>query len=693
MFKKFLDNRDSIFSNGNGFSCRPELKNDAPQNRGYKESSSTSSTSQKNFSLIQRYLTSLENINPIPLKRINYLMVLHIILNIIYFFAFYGIISKYITYYQRPNEQGLIDQGKRISNIGLATLANVEMEYYYYNMTSNDDKSTYLFFLRKIVEFNQKVIREKNYLERNSENSLDYQVYYKKILTLEVDYQSFKINKKRFIDVLDESIDKLTYNLGIMKEDFDYNEFYYDYFISLQRNYIHYLNTSADVYPYIKNSYLSSNTQTSDQIALLFIFLLCFYFFTKVIELYFWNSFFNLLNKMLMLFLRINQKEISSSIKLSEHFLSILNDPFEKYFRISIIDQIYDKINNNLLLQEANEVKKVSYVKNKDPHKNFLAANKAKKISKKMIFLFCFILGCCSFIFYFLNFYNWSDNNDRIKKIIQLDIFFIDLYSYSATVICCNNLLIREKVIRNPLYENADHIYQKNAERIKFFFNILDKRLDYISNVTAFKLMQIGIEAKDKTKNPDFNEILNGNLCKFLVKKNEFEVDSFEFDFCEKILNNGFKNGIGAAENQFIQIIKLQRSNITKNYDLTQTDLLEEQRENIMEYLKDPMHMELLIGEFYLSQILLHLFDLISKYYADSLQIEIDAMNNFLAISFFFTIISGIVMILINQYYNNRKFRYISFIFYFIPYERINNDEQTVYLLKKFLKECIQYGC
>ena len=635
--------------------------------------------------MIQKYAAAVEKINPKPLKRLNYLMIFQIVLNIIYFLTFYMSISQYITDYQKPNELGLINHGKRISNLGLATLANVEMEYYYHNMTDEVDQNQYIYFLKKIVNFNSKTIKEKNYFDRNLGSSLDYQKYYKEILTFEVDYQSFKVKEKRFIDIFDEILDTFSNNLAIMKENFDYSSINYDYFITLQRNYIHYCNTSISVYSFMKNTYLSSNTDTSDQITQLFIILLCLYISTKIIELYFWNSYFDLLNAMIIIFMRINEKEINSSIQLSQYFLTVLNDPYEKFFRINITTKIYEKMIEKEVRQESKEIKK-NHVKSKKPDRNSFKI----KFTKKMAFLFLcyFILGCCSFFFYFLNFYNWKLNNDTIKQIIQLDMFFIDLYTYTTTVISCNNLLIREKVIRNPSYEKADHIYQTNPERIKFFSGILEKRIDYISNITAFNLINIGLQAKEKTKNPDLEEILGGNLCDFLVKKKDIDAGSFEYNFCEKILNGGFRKGIATAENEFIQKIKLQRLTITKDYD--SADALNEQKEQIIQYLKDPMHMELLIGEFYLNQILLYLFDVISNYYGDILQGEIDVMNTFLTASFILINLFCIMIIWINYSYNRKNFKHISFIFYLIPIERINDDEQTVYLLKKFLNKNTQ---
>ena len=571
---------------------------------------------------------------------------------------------------------------KQITNVGFGTMVSLELEYYYLGMISDQEKTIFIELLKEINRNSLETVRTINYDERDASENLEHQLFYKTLMIQIIDDQTVTMIDERFIDFMDITVYKMNRNAKIL-ETGDFGIISYDALINMQNNYVYFLGANSKLLTIFETNFLKYNEEASSLVQNYLIIFLMFYLAVKLFEFTQWLKYQAMIEKILMIFLRINSQEIFGVYHCTEQILKILRDPSEKYFHLNIPDFFLEANANKDLI----ELKSLEGVKKKKKNSN-LTFRGFKNLSKVKIYIYFLSIGSIMVFYFFFNFYYWMQNNSHIRNLIELDSFFLKIYIYSTSTLCTNNLLIRQNIISNPSYEKIGDPLQMKETRHAFLLNALNLMMETIQNVTANRLLQTGLEAKSKLNHPNFDKILNGDLCEVLRDEKELTLTLEGTSLiCESLFNGGFRKGIANAENEYIRLIKAYKETYTADFDKTDVTNLAKQRESIYKYLNNPHHMEVLIGDYILSKALLIFYQYIEEYYANLLDADILHLDEFLIISLcLVTFMNIFIVIYINSAIRN-KYKLVTMIISFIPFERLINDEQTGHLIKKFLQE------
>lgn len=647
----------------------------AETTRNHSQISSNNSFSNKIISIYQS-MAELENLYPRPLKRIAFLNFLQIFLALTFFALIYSLVNQYIIKFYKPFETGLNNFCTLYSSFGNTLLVNIELEYYYKNFTKIDVNAECNKFLGKMLHVSvARLYKNKEYFI-NVEAALSFQKKIKEIKILNIDSIDFRLTNVSYLDFIDRTLSK-------MNENFDYfdagstkkiEEITYDRIIYLQRNFPYFLSASATYYLSIKEEFMNSNGALYSEITIIVISAVLISIFIKFFEFILWYKYESLLKEIILIINRCSKPEMEKLMDIINQAITHI-DNSETYFFQNYGSQIIQMSTK----EDSNTVSPAKKGKNKKSN-----GNKNKKNSSYFL-QYLFVLSIFGFsLFYFLFFFlKWTSNNDHLGTLIRLDSDFENLNVYSTSAIVLLNLAIRENLIDNPNYEVSKEIYQTKTGRLNFFKSSLSKRLLILGNLTSFSLFPAFLEAKEKLKNPWFDKILRANLCEVLVETLEFEENSFEHRKCEKLLNGALLNGLANAENELIKSLKLDEIVILQSKNNQNISAIREKMQNAL--YQESFH-DYVFANYYLGLIQALFYKELGDYYRsqlDDLILEFD--HELLIFISFLTLILFSFMIFVLITLGNR-FKCLATLISMIPYERLVNDEQMGFLIKKYLK-------
>ena len=616
-------------------------------------------------------MAKLENLYPKPLKKIAFLNVLQIILALTYFACIYSIVNQYMNKFYKPFEAGLSNFCTMYSSFGNSLLVNIELEYYYKNLTQKDGNIGWNNFLGKMLYVSvTRLYKTKEYFV-NVEADLSFQQKIREIIILNIDSIDFKLTHVPYLDFLERSLSKLNENIDYLKSGSGkIEEINYDRIIYLQRNYPYFLSASAAYYLSIKDEFMRSDDVIYSDITIIVICAIIISISIKLIEIILWYKYESLLKELIKIIHRCNVMEMAKIMDIINQAITHL-DNSETYFFKHYGEQIIQG-STNKNLESITSAKK-----GKKKH----SSEKNKK-SSSYLFQYLFIFSIFVFsLFYFLFFFlKWKSNTDNLDALITLDSDFENLNVYSTSAIILMNLAIRENLIGNSNYEASKDIYQTKDGRLTFFKSSLSKRLLILGNLTSFSLVPAFLEAKEKLKNPRFDKILRANLCEVLIETNEFEENSYEHNKCEKLLNGAFFNGLANAENELIKSLKLDEIVILQNnQNITAT------KEKMQKVIYQESFHDYVFANYYLGLVQELFFKELANYYRsqlDDLILEFDHALFIFIIFLTLILFSFILFILLTL---GNRFKCLATLIPMIPYERLANDDQMGFLIKQFL--------
>ena len=625
-------------------------------------------------------MAEIENLNPLPLKRIAFLNFFQMILTISFFAFVYSTVNQYIIKFYKPFEAGMSNFSKMYSSLGSSLLVNIELEYYYRNLTPKDTNIDWNIFLGKVLTVSVNLLYKNKEYFTDVEAELSFQKMIKDITILNIDSIDFKIKNISYLDFIERT-------LGKINENFDYlnngskkkiEEITYDRIIYLQRNYPYFLIASANYYVSIQNEFLNSDDLIYADIILIVICVIILSISIKCIELFLWYKYNSLLNELMIIILRCNENEILRIIDITNQAIKHLDNSetyfFKNYGEEIIQCNLKKEFENS---QSTNSAKKVKIEKKIEKNKN--------KKNFSYFFQYFFICSIFGFLmFYYLFFFlKWTSDNESLGRLIDLNSNFLNLNVYSTSVVCLFNLATRENLIENLKYEATNEIYQTKSGRLNFFLTSLRKRLYILGNLTTFSLVPAFLEAKEKLNSAKFDKILSDNLCEVLIEALEFEENSFEHKKCERLINGALKSGLANAENEFIKSLKIDELYLLENKNNENSQAIKEKLQNVI--YQETFH-DYVFANYYLGLIQDIFFKELGGYYQsqlDGLILQFDTELWIFICFIIFTLISFILYVLLSL---GRSFKCFASLISMIPYERLMNDEQMGFLIKNFLK-------
>jgi len=171
---------------------------------------------------------------------------------------------------------------------------------------------------------------------------------------------------------------------------------------------------------------------------------------------------------------------------------------------------------------------------------------------------------------------------------------------------------------------------------------------------------------------------MKGDACETL---RHFEVikDTSQFDFCQTVFNQAFKNGILSVMNEFT-------NQMTQN---TFNSIEESALEDVLvkEYIKDDSHIDIIIGDYYLSETLFIFYDFLTKYYSIILDQQVSNLQVMIWVICIVLALSLGFIAYFSYRYLVSVYRHVVWGMSLIPFDKLANDEQIIFLIKQFWKE------
>ena len=447
--------------------------------------------------------------------------------------------------------------------------------------------------------------------------------------------------------------------------------------IFFSRHFPYFVRTSKVLRDEIDSQFSQSNDIVTSQLIVLLVVVMVMITMIKLPEYSVFHLFQNKVCQLLNIFLRITPKEVLTELIFHKDMINFLKDSNHSFLNITYPESIYKK--QTLQLDEESLLSLTSVQKKK-------IARKEKNLKKISLFnlraltqfrLFVYLLFIFSvpFAFYIGTFYYWIITNDNISQLLQVNTLFTQLYTFSTTALLFNNLLLREKVTRNPEYEIWNEYYQNHTNRMNYFYSTAIDRANQLRSYTQ-SLPNYGLSAQSILNDQTFNQLMQGDACDALKTEGTFTY-SDEYEFCEKAMNGAFQQGIINLLNEFLNTLKAE----------TFANLAENDTSLVKVFLETKEHSDIIIADYYMSATLFSFYTFLSKYYTSVLSSQIGSLKIVTWILCVFACLFLSTLGVYGVWYMRRVYKIASLALRIIPYEKLVNDEQTIFLIKKYSKE------
>ena len=579
-----------------------------------------------------------------------------------------------------PTKLGMINFGTQYSSFSFATAIMIELENQYLNLTNTLYYAQQNIFFHRILNrgfISAKMIVD---LERGSTPTLNYQLIYQ-------NYQTWVIN----IDSTPKSLQSVTYfelldfyltYMQYVENEVDFKSLNYDFFIFLQRNFPYFLAPSAVIFNEIQNSfnYYNNDCNTNLMMSLiLFLVMTLAIKFFQIIQLLMLNSY---MTRLISIFLRINSNDALKELCFIEELTEELKEKEGNYLDTSYAYKCSLRQKNMHELKFTNPTKIYDNKQNKPKGKKFKSNLTIQPFSQKKNFLIMTTSISISFCFYFFNYYYWLQVNSTIKEFISINISFASIYVYSSSILTSNNNCIRELIItNNSNYQAILNNYQDQASRITYFLSAIDKRIPIITSVASTQMPGRIFQAESYINDENFNQLVKNDICELLYKLNKIQLD--EAFYCKSIWDGSLTKGLLISIDYYVEMLRDLGRLRNKTTDIEKR---REQIQDIYDYLADPDHVNILLGDYFLNQALFLFYQYINNYYDSVILDKIKSLKLLLIITVFFFIIILIVGSRL-IWKNMMKFHItLGLTLSLMPYDKITEDEATYQIINNFLK-------
>lgn len=282
--------------------------------------------------------------------------------------------------------------------------------------------------------------------------------------------------------------------------------------------------------------------------------------------------------------------------------------------------------------------------------------------------------------YFFGTYYFWTQTNTNILKLIELNNNFNDLYTFTTTDLCNQCFLVREMIYPDLEYQESKETNQIHSTRLVYFDTRYRDRLNKLKGFVA-NLPSLAITAQQMISDADFDTLLNGDLCRILKERNKIQVG--QMSFCKSVFNGALNRGIFSAMNEFTLYLSNQK-NISAIINESNQTALQKKQKDVFAYLKNRLHTDVIITDFYISECVYMIYTFISDYHSMVLYQQIEKMKVFLWVFCGGDAMLMIFISVIAWKFLCKIYRNVAWSMAIIPFEKIANDEQTIFLLKKF---------
>lgn len=649
---------------------REERKVNRRDEKDIRSGSSSVSTLKKSntiFETIKKIQTSFPN----SLICLVIFIFFEIFFIIIFGVTIYSISTGYITKYYEPLQITSMNQCRTNIGIDLSALVFGEFEYYMYNFSKiSVFQHNELMRITNLTYFNA---RQMFYEDRNRKYDFPFGYFLQRLYIPYVDYRNpSKVTKvllpdmtDKFLEMLHTFIDRGIYDLDIFKN-----------FI---RNFPYYALATRSLRENIQAEFVSSNLDVTQKVLSVLIIFMSIIGMIKFLELFVFYVYYSKIQKLLKIFIRVNQRDVDIEMMFLRDTLNIFTDKHQSYFKFNYAelrtDKKYDVTEENLLLANKN-----SLLPNqkKSKQKQSFPQMRNKSRFKAIFFLLVTLVIESSYLVG--TYYFWTNTNANILKLIGINNTFNDLFTFTTTDLCNQCFLVREKIIRDTAYEASKETNQIHTTRLTYFSVRYLDRLNFLKSFIT-KLPSFAVTAQQVISNKTYDNLLNGDLCSVLKERNR--ITDEQISFCKNMFNGALNKGIFSAMNELTFYLSNQKNNCALINESNAT-AVNKQKASIFASLKDSLHTDVIITDFYLSECVFMIYIFLSDYHSGVLYEQINNMKVFL---WSFCVVDALVMAIISYIawkFLYHVYRYVAWSMAIIPFGKISNDEQTIFLLKNF---------
>lgn len=259
--------------------------------------------------------------------------------------------------------------------------------------------------------------------------------------------------------------------------------------------------------------------------------------------------------------------------------------------------------------------------------------------------------------------------NNEIKILIDTTNFFQNLYTLPTAIVLSKNLIFRDKLIKNNFATQID-----NQKRIQEIYDLLKKLTKKIQETNS-KIPEYALQAEAELQNPTFTEIVKGDICHVIYVQGY--ITEAGMGLCRETYNGAFTKGIMAGCHEFANTLNyFNQSLLPGNNDVEEIKklILEE---NIANDVAASIFVDHAMEIFYKK---------IEEYHKDKMLKEQNNLQIMIVITTVFIGGGLLIAVIVYWFVLKKRYRNVSLALSLIPYDKLMNDEQTAFLIKRFLK-------
>lgn len=581
--------------------------------------------------------------------------------------------KQYIYSFYFPLEGGLVNFSDIFNAYALSTTILFQNDLTTNNLSQINRNSVYYQVFKVNMKESFEVLQARLEEERKKPTEHQYQSFFKTTSMNVTNLILPKFEQKSFKGFMDK-VTELSHEVySLDPQILDNMES--EYFIS---NFLPFNNKIEDLTNLVWVEFGSTNLTIFDSIQLLLILFVVFLFLLKFFEFYQLEVFYQHLVKIVNIFLRTNHSEAINEVLIGNETMKQISEEAHSFLGLNYAELLLNRkaikvqeedVNSNRA--KAQELERKNKKRKKNVHLSTVKRNSMKPLSRLPRLMFSAFSYILIFCFLFFNYFYYSIVNDQILQLIDISEFFQNLYTLPSGIIAEKQLIIREKLFQNQFSSevNKEQRIKELYDKLKFNTMDLDNSNKKFPQYTLFAIDQINKAA--------FTNLISGNICDVLSAAGV--ITDIENPFCESIYDGVFKKGILSVNNIFVNTINIHSGILNPN----NTNITDDLRQ----FLKDESVAEDVCAIIYINQAMQLFYDDLQQYYQNGMLTQ---QSNLQIMSIVTTVIMGGSFIVVIWWYLSfckRLYRSITMTLSMIPYDRLINDEQTVFLIKRFGKD------
>jgi hypothetical protein len=237
-----------------------------------------------------------------------------------------------------------------------------------------------------------------------------------------------------------------------------------------------------------------------------------------------------------------------------------------------------------------------------------------------------------------------------------------------------NRVIVREKVITNVEYNYPDpqsreeELYADLTQYINNLYNVSE-------NIPTYSLNS-GISNSEV-----LTLVIYGDICEALLLNNL--IDDDQKALCDVTLNGAFQKGLLNVITELLNTLNADDP-IVQPIPFSDTQARSEQINEIFAAFKTNTAIDRMMTEYFLNKALMIFNTNIEDYYGSIMLAEMDNLKIVVLTTGIVLFLFFAGMLYFAHIYLQSIFWNISLVLNLIPYEKLNNDEQTLFLIKKY---------